>query len=51
MFDAHMDEIGIIVTYIDENGFIRFRNIGGLYVRHLVGRRVRFKTEQSALSA
>ena len=43
MFDAHMDEIGIVVTYIDENGFIRFRNIGGLYVRHLVGRRVRFK--------
>jgi putative aminopeptidase FrvX len=42
MFAAHMDEIGVIVTYIDEKGFIRFRNVGGLYIRQLVGRRVRF---------
>ena len=42
MFAAHMDEIGIIVTYIDEKGFIRFKNIGGLYTRFLVNRRVRF---------
>ena len=43
MFAAHMDEIGIIATFIDEKGFIRFRNIGGLYVRFLVNRRVRFE--------
>ena len=42
MFAAHMDEIGIIVTYIDDKGFLRFHNIGGLYVKQLVGRRVRF---------
>ena len=42
MFAAHTDEIGIIVTHTDENGFIRFRNLGGLYVKQLVGRRVRF---------
>lgn len=42
MFAAHMDEIGIIVTAADENGFLRFGNIGGLYVKQLVGRRVRF---------
>ena len=42
MFAAHMDEIGVMVTFIDEKGFIRFRGLGGLYVRILVGRRVRF---------
>lgn len=30
MLSAHMDSIGMIVTHIDENGFIRFSNIGGL---------------------
>ncbi|MBR5270835.1 MAG: M42 family metallopeptidase [Clostridia bacterium] len=43
MISAHMDEIGIIVTFIDKNGFIRFSNVGGLYTKQLVGRRVRFE--------
>ena len=30
MVAAHMDEIGVIATYIDDNGFIRFSNIGGV---------------------
>lgn len=30
MFAAHMDEIGFIVTYIEENGYIRFNAIGGI---------------------
>lgn len=42
MLAAHMDEIGVMVTYIDDNGFARFSPIGGLYVRELVHRRVRF---------
>ena len=42
MLAAHMDEIGVMVTYIDENGFARFSAVGGLYVRELVHRRVRF---------
>lgn len=42
MFAAHMDEIGIIVTHTDENGFIRFKNLGGLCVKQLIGRRVKF---------
>lgn len=43
MFAAHMDEIGVIVTDIDKDGFIRFSNIGGLNVRDLQNRRVRFQ--------
>lgn len=30
MIDAHIDQIGLIVTDITENGFIRFSNIGGV---------------------
>lgn len=42
MLAAHIDEIGIIATHIDENGFVRFTNIGGVYPRNCVGGRVRF---------
>lgn len=42
MIAAHMDEIGVIVSYIDENGFARFSPIGGVYSRHCNGGRVRF---------
>ncbi|NMB00957.1 MAG: M42 family metallopeptidase [Firmicutes bacterium] len=42
MFAAHTDEIGIVVTHIDDNGFLRFANIGGVGISTLVGNRVRF---------
>jgi len=42
MLAAHMDEIGIIVTHIDEGGFARFTNIGGVFPRYCPGGRVRF---------
>lgn len=43
MFAAHCDEIGIVVTFIDEKGFLRFSDVGGLYLRNLINRRVRFE--------
>lgn len=43
MIAAHMDEIGIIVTHIDDNGYIRFSNIGGVSPFTSIGQRVRFK--------
>ena len=42
MFAAHMDEIGVIVSHIDKNGFARFTNIGGTFGRYTLGARVRF---------
>ncbi|MGI6208768.1 MAG: M42 family metallopeptidase [Anaerolineae bacterium] len=42
MIAAHMDEIGIIVSHIDEKGFLRFGTIGGVPPLGLVGSRVRF---------
>ena len=43
MIAAHMDEIGVIVSHIDESGFARFYNIGGVFPHTLVGHRVRFE--------
>ena len=42
MIAAHMDEIGLIVSHVDENGFIRFSPIGGVFRRYVLGNRVRF---------
>ncbi len=42
MIAAHMDEIGLMVTHIDDKGFVRFTGIGGVYPRNLPGGRVRF---------
>lgn len=39
---GHIDEIGVIVTYIDDNGFIYFEPIGGWDPQVLVGQRMRF---------
>jgi len=39
---AHMDEIGVMVTYVDEKGFARFTRIGGVSPITCVGTRVAF---------
>jgi endoglucanase len=42
MLAAHIDEIGIIVTHVDDNGFVRFQPVGGVRSLNCVGGRVRF---------
>lgn len=43
MICAHMDEIGLIATYIEENGFVRVSNIGGIHPSEIVHNFVIFK--------
>jgi endoglucanase len=42
MLAAHMDEIGVVVTHVDQRGFLRFGSVGGVRVLPLMGGRVRF---------
>lgn len=40
MIGAHMDEIGFMVTHIDDKGFIRFTTLGGFDPKTLTAQRV-----------
>ena len=40
MLAAHMDEIGLMVKKIDQNGFILFTNVGGIDERTLLAQEV-----------
>lgn len=42
MLSAHMDEVGVMVTHIDDDGFLRFEPLGGLQPHMLLGQRFRF---------
>ena len=42
MLAAHIDEIGVIVTHVDAEGFVRFTTLGGVRPHTCVGGRVRF---------
>lgn len=43
MVAGHCDQIGLIVTHIDDQGFLSFQTVGGWDVHNLVGQRVRIK--------
>ena len=40
MLAAHMDEIGFIVTHVDDKGFLRFHTLGGFDPKTLTSQRV-----------
>jgi endoglucanase len=40
MMSAHMDEIGLMVKYIEDNGFLKFTSIGGIDPRTILGQEV-----------
>jgi len=42
MLAAHMDEIGLMVSYIDEQGFARLTALGGVRAETMVGNRAVF---------
>lgn len=41
MLASHMDEVGLIITYITDDGFLRFSCVGGIDSRALFGKAVR----------
>lgn len=45
MLASHMDEIGLMVSYIDDDGFLRFVKIGGINDQMLLNQKVYIKTE------
>ena len=49
MVGAHMDEIGFIVTHIDDNGFIRFHTLGGFDPKTLTAQRVIIHGEKDVI--
>jgi putative aminopeptidase FrvX len=46
---GHIDEIGLIVTHIDDNGFLRFVGVGGWDPQILVGQRVELITRDGVV--
>lgn len=42
MILAHMDTIGVIVTHVEENGFLRIDKIGGITNSILLGKKIQF---------
>lgn len=40
LFTAHMDEVGLMITQIDEDGCLRFDSVGGIDRRVLIGKPV-----------
>jgi endoglucanase len=42
LLSAHIDEIGVIASHIDDGGFARFLPVGGVNPRTCIGGRVRF---------
>jgi putative aminopeptidase FrvX len=47
---GHIDEIGLIVTHIDDEGYLWFRGVGGWDTQVLVGQRVVLDTLKGPLS-
>jgi putative aminopeptidase FrvX len=47
---GHIDEIGLIVTHIDDDGFLWFAEVGGWDAQVLVGQRVSLATREGPLS-
>lgn len=41
MLSAHMDEVGLMVITIETNGLLKFKPVGGIDSRVLIGKRVR----------
>ncbi len=46
MVAGHLDEIGMMVTSIDENGFIKFQTLGGWWNQNMLAQRVELVNDE-----
>jgi putative aminopeptidase FrvX len=49
MLSGHIDEIGLMITHIDDQGLLRFTGVGGWDPQVLVGQRVRIQTKDGEI--
>jgi putative aminopeptidase FrvX len=45
MLSAHMDEVGVLVTFVENEGFLRFETIGGIPSNTLPGQRMLLRSD------
>jgi len=50
MLAAHMDEIGLMAKYVDDEGFVRFAKVGGWFDQTLVNQRVLLHTKKGVVA-
>lgn len=50
MFMAHADEVGLMISYIDDKGFLYFNQIGGIDTNILPGQRILIQGKQGLVT-
>ncbi len=46
MIAAHMDEVGLMITHVEDNGGLKFQSVGGIDARVLLSKTVRIGTDK-----
>lgn len=49
MLDSHIDEVGMVVTHISDDGFLTVSNAGGIDIRILPSRRVKIHGKEDVI--
>jgi len=49
MLSAHMDEVGFIIIFIEENGFLRFETLGGITSNIMLGQQILLRGDKGYL--
>ena len=47
---GHMDELGLLITYVNDKGFLYFKNVGGMDLTTIAGRRVSILTRDGVVT-